>query len=90
MIDKLVDSTIGFEFLSFLYVNLGYPQIFMYLEDEKTSFITLGKTFCYRAMLLAWKMKGLLTDRWSTKCVNIILEGTWKLIWRHAGEKHDF
>jgi hypothetical protein len=53
MIDKLVDSTIGFEFLSFLYVNLGYPQIFMYLEDEKTSFITLGKTFCYRAMLLA-------------------------------------
>lgn len=40
-IDKLVDSTTSFEFLSFLDSNSGYHQISMYSEDkEKTFFIT--------------------------------------------------
>jgi hypothetical protein len=37
-IDKLVDSTIDFEFLSSLDSNSGYHQISMYLEDNEKPF----------------------------------------------------
>jgi hypothetical protein len=55
-IDKLVDPTVDFEFLSSLDINLGYHQIPMYLKDEeKTSFIIEERTFCYKAMLFSLK-----------------------------------
>lgn len=42
-INKLVDTTTGFEFLSSLDINSGYHQIHIYLEDnEKTYFIIKG------------------------------------------------
>lgn len=50
-IGRLMDSTIGFEFLSSLNANSGYHQIFMHPDDEeKTSFITWEWTYYYRAM----------------------------------------
>lgn len=50
-IDKLVNSTTEFEFLSSLDSNSKYHKISMYLEDnEKPFFITEEGTFCYRAM----------------------------------------
>lgn len=62
-IDKLVDSTIGFKFLSSLDANSGYHQIPMHLEDEKkTSFITRG-IFCYHAMPFRLKIQGPPTSR---------------------------
>ncbi|XP_075524561.1 uncharacterized protein LOC142556963 [Primulina tabacum] len=47
-IDQLVDSTSGFELLSFMDAYQGYHQIPMAQEDQdKASFITSGGTFCY-------------------------------------------
>lgn len=55
-IDKLVDSTVDFEFLSSLNINSGYHQIFMYLKiKEKTSFIIEERTFCYKTMSFSLK-----------------------------------
>jgi hypothetical protein len=43
---------IGFEYLSFLYSNLGYNQIPMHpYDEEKTTFITNKGIFCYRKKL---------------------------------------
>ena len=64
-----MDFKAGLEFLRFLDVNSGYHQIPMYLEDEEELFAT-GQ--CY----LAWKIRELLTSRWSIKCSNTKLEGT--------------
>ena len=50
-IDKLVDIATGCEVMSLLDCFLGYHQIWLNLDDEeKTSFITLGGTYCYRRM----------------------------------------
>lgn len=50
-INRLINSTIEFEFLSSLDANFGYYQIPMHPEDEeKTSFVTEEENFCYRAM----------------------------------------
>jgi hypothetical protein len=55
-IDKIVDSTVDFEFLSSLDINSGYHQIPMYLKDEeKTSFIIEERTFCYKANLFSFE-----------------------------------
>ena len=37
-IDRLVDSTIGYRFLSSLDANSGYPQILVHLVDNKELF----------------------------------------------------
>ena len=48
-IDTLVDSTTKHELLSFIDAFLGYNQIKMKEEDqEKTSFITSQRLFCYK------------------------------------------
>ena len=48
LIDQIVDSTSGCDFLSFLDGYYGYHQIFTSKEDEeKTSLITLCGTYCF-------------------------------------------
>ena len=50
-IDQIVDSTAGWERLSFLDAYSGYNQIRMKVEDEeKTIFITPHDVFCYNTM----------------------------------------
>ena len=50
-IDKLVDIAAGCEVMSLLDCFLGYHQIWLNPDDEeKTSFITLRETYCYRRM----------------------------------------
>lgn len=50
-IDKLVDIAIGCEVMSLLDCFSGYHQIRLNPEDEeKTSFITPGGTYCYKRM----------------------------------------
>ena len=58
-IDQIVDSTSGFDLLSFLDAYSGYHQIFMSKEDEeKTSFITPCGTYCLVCMPFGLKSVG--------------------------------
>ncbi|XP_073049537.1 uncharacterized protein [Primulina eburnea] len=71
-IDQLVDSTSGYELLSFMDAYQGYHQIPLAREDqEKVSFITTGGTFCYVVMPFGLKNAGAtyqrLMDRIFTK-----------------------
>jgi len=50
-IDKLVDNAAGYKYLSFMDAYSGYNQISMYPNDEeKMTFITEQKVYCYRMM----------------------------------------
>ena len=50
-IDLIMDATIGHELLSFMNAFSGYNQISMDPDDqEKTSFVTVQGTYCYRVM----------------------------------------
>ena len=50
-IDKIVDSIVGHELLSFLDAYSGYNQILIYPPDEvKTAFITPFGMYYYRVM----------------------------------------
>ena len=50
-IDQLVDTTVGYQRMSFLDAFQGYHQISLAPEDqEKTSFITLGGNYHYTVM----------------------------------------
>ncbi|XP_075504382.1 uncharacterized protein LOC142541807 [Primulina tabacum] len=63
-IDQLVDSTSGFELLSFMDAYQGYHQIPMAREDQdKASFITSGGTFCYVVMPFGLKNAGATYQR---------------------------
>ncbi|XP_027157186.1 uncharacterized protein LOC113758608 [Coffea eugenioides] len=63
-IDRLVDSTVGFDVLCFLDAFKGYHQIEMAEEDrEKTSFITEEGTYCYRTMPFGLKNAGATYQR---------------------------
>jgi hypothetical protein len=67
-----MDSTMSCELLSFLDAYLGYHQISLATDDEeKTSFITPFRIFCYTKMAFELKMGGGGTYQ---KCVRIILE----------------
>ncbi|XP_071933596.1 uncharacterized protein [Coffea arabica] len=58
-IDRLVDSTVGFDVLCFLDAFKGYHQIEMAEEHrEKTSFITEEGTYYYRTMPFGLKNAG--------------------------------
>lgn len=47
-IDSLVDSTVGYQYLSFLDAFWGYHQIKMDLQDQThTSFRTASAIYCY-------------------------------------------
>ena len=58
-IDALVDSTFGYELLSFMDTFSSYNQILMHPEDqEKTSFITDQGLYCYKVMPFGLKNAG--------------------------------
>ncbi|KAK8695024.1 hypothetical protein V6N13_072566 [Hibiscus sabdariffa] len=58
-IDTLVDNTAGHSWFSFMDGFSGYNQIKMHPEDmEKTTFVTLWGTFCYKVMPFGLKNAG--------------------------------
>jgi hypothetical protein len=69
-IDQVVDSTAECFILSFLDCYLGYHQISLAKEDEeKTTFITLFKAFCYTSMLFGLKNAGATYQRAIQTCL---------------------
>ena len=63
-IDVLVDNTTSFALFSFMDGFLSYNQIKMAPEDmEKTTFITLWGTFCYKVMSFGLKNAGATYQR---------------------------
>ena len=64
-IDQLEDSTAGHGLLTFMDAFSGYNQIRMNKEDqEKTTFVTSQRLYCYMVMPFGLKMQGLLTKGW--------------------------
>jgi putative transposase len=62
-IDQVIDSTAGYDLLSFLDAYLGYHQIPLYQPDHiKTSFITPYGAYCYVTMPFGLKTLELLTS----------------------------
>jgi hypothetical protein len=63
-IDALVDSTSGYELLSFMDAFSGYNQILMHPEDrEKTVFLTDRGLYCYKVMPFGLKNAGATYQR---------------------------
>ena len=63
-IDLIVDATAGHELLSFMDAFSGYNQISMDSDDqEKTSFVTVQGTYCYRVMPFGLKNAGATYQR---------------------------
>ena len=63
-IDQLMDATSGFQVMSFMDAFLGYNQIQMVEKDEeKTSFITDRRTYCYKVMPFGLKNVGATYQR---------------------------
>ncbi|XP_073051219.1 uncharacterized protein [Primulina eburnea] len=63
-IDQLVDSTSGYELLSFMDAYQGYHQIPLAKNDQdKASFVTSGGTFCYIVMPFGLKNAGATYQR---------------------------
>ena len=63
-IDVLVDNTANHHMFSFMDGFSGYNQIRMFPEDrEKTTFITLWGTFCYKVMSFGLKNAGATYQR---------------------------
>jgi hypothetical protein len=55
-IDQLVDSTVGFQCLSFMDAFSGYNQIKMLQSDEhKTTLVTDQGLYCYKVMSFGLK-----------------------------------
>nr|CAN75578.1 hypothetical protein VITISV_016092 [Vitis vinifera] len=66
-IDMLVNSTAGHSMLSFMDGFFGYNQTLMAPEDmEKTYFITVWGTCCYRVMPFGLKNVGATYQRAAT------------------------
>ena len=64
MINQLVDSTVGHKLLSFMDAFSGYNQIFMDEEDqEKTSFVTSQRLYCYKIMPFGLNNEGATCQR---------------------------
>lgn len=67
-INQLIDNTIGHELLSFLDTFSSYNQIPMEEDDqEKTTFITLRGTYCYKVMPFELKNAQPMYQRLVTK-----------------------
>ena len=63
-IDTLVDNTTKNSRFSFVDGFYGYNQIQMALEDwEKTTFVTMWGTFCYKVMSFGLKNAGATYQR---------------------------
>ena len=78
-IDLIVDATAGPELLSFMDAFSGYNRINMDPDDqEKTSFVTLQGTYCYRVMPFELKNAGAtyqrLVNRMFQKQIGVTME----------------
>ncbi|KAA3488151.1 RNA-directed DNA polymerase (Reverse transcriptase), Ribonuclease H-like protein [Gossypium australe] len=63
-IDSLVHNTAGYSLFSFMDAFSGYNQIKMHPEDmDKTTFVTMWGTFCYKVMLFGLKNAGATYQR---------------------------
>jgi alpha-N-acetylglucosamine transferase len=63
-IDEVIDSTAGYELLSFLDCYSSYHQISLREEDQiKTSFITSFGAYCYTTMSFRLKNAGKTYQR---------------------------
>ena len=63
-IDEVVDSTAGYELLSFLDYYFGYHQISLKEDDQiKTSFIMPFGAYCYTTMSFKLKNAGVTYQR---------------------------
>ena len=63
-IDTLVDNTVKHSLFSFMDEFSGYNQIKMAPEDmEKTTFLTMWGTFCYKVMPFGLKNAGATYQR---------------------------
>ncbi|KAG8485246.1 hypothetical protein CXB51_021354 [Gossypium anomalum] len=63
-IDTLVDKTAGYLLFSFMNSFSGYNKIKMHPEDmDKTTFVTMWGTFCYKVMLFGLKNAGVTYQR---------------------------
>ena len=63
-IDEVVDSTAGYELLSFLDCYSSYREISLKEEDQiKTSFITSFGAYCYTTMSFGLKNTGATYQR---------------------------
>ena len=70
-IDEVVDSTTGYELLSFLDCYSGYHQISLKEEDQmKTLFITPFGAYCYKTMSFELKNAGATNQRAIQMCLN--------------------
>ena len=65
-IDTLVENMTNHSLFSFMDVLLGYNQIRMALKDmEKTTFLTMWGTFCYKVMPFGLKNVGQrIREQW--------------------------
>ncbi|XP_073367841.1 uncharacterized protein [Aegilops tauschii subsp. strangulata] len=69
-IDQVIDSTAGYELLSFLDAYNGYHQIRLDPADRlKTAFITLFGTLCYITMTFVLRNAGATFQRCMQKCL---------------------
>ncbi|XXG78142.1 hypothetical protein AAC387_Pa08g2147 [Persea americana] len=76
-IDQLIDATAGHDRMSFLDAYRGYHQIPLYAADqEKTAFITLRGTYCYKVMPFGLKNAGATYQRLVTKMFQAQLGNT--------------
>ena len=67
-IDKLVENSAGYKYLSFMDAYSGYNQIPMHPEDqEKIAFITDMGVYCYNMMPFGLKNAGMTYQRMMRK-----------------------
>jgi len=70
-IDEVIDSTAGYELLSFLNCYSGYHQTSLKEEDQiKTSFITPFGVYCYTTMSFGLKNAGATYQRAIQMCLD--------------------
>ncbi|XP_015962573.1 uncharacterized protein LOC107486538 [Arachis duranensis] len=76
-IDALVDAATRYRYLCFMDAYSGYNQIPMHRPDEeKTSFITPGGTYCYKVMPFGLKDAGATYQRLMNKIFNGLIGKT--------------
>jgi hypothetical protein len=81
-IDRLIDSTTCFEFISSFYAKSKYYQISMHSNDEKkTLFITEEGIFCNKIMPFGLKNTKVTYHRMMNKVFKHQLRELWKVIW---------